>query len=43
MSQASDASMVVAKSSAFVSRLHLLEGKTIGVYLLLTSMRDLGS
>ena len=43
MSQASDASRVVATWSVFVSRLHLLKSKTIGVYSLLTSMRDLGS
>ena len=43
MSRASDASRVVARSSAFVSRLQRLEGKTIGVYSLLTSTRDFGS
>ena len=42
-SPASDASRVVSRSSHVGSGLHLLEGKTIGVASLLTSIGALGS
>ena len=38
LSDASDPSRVTARSSAFVSRLHHLEGRTIGMASLLTSI-----